>query len=83
MLQNYPNPFNPVTNIPFSLPEASHVKLEIFNLLGERVTVLLYERKPAGEHNVIFDGSQLSSGVYLYRLRAGEFEQVRKMLLLK
>ena len=82
--QNYPNPFNPVTHVRFGLPKASNVKIEIYNLLGQRVAVLLDERKTAGYHTVNFDGSNLSSGVYLYRIQAGQgFQQVRKMLLVR
>jgi hypothetical protein len=81
--QNYPNPFNPVTQIPFSIPKVVNVNIEIFNLLGERVAVLVNEHKPGGFHTVEFDGSSLSGGMYLYRLRAGDFRQVRKMLLVK
>ncbi len=80
---NYPNPFNPVTHIPFTLPRASQVKIEIYNLLGQRVAVLLDERKPAGSYTTEFDGSSLPSGVYLCRMQAREFRQVRKMLLIK
>jgi hypothetical protein len=81
--QNYPNPFNPVTHIRFGLPKASNVKIEIFNLLGQRVATLLNERKLAGYHTVEFNGGNFSSGVYLYRIQADEFQQVRKMLLIK
>jgi len=81
--QNYPNPFNPVTHIPFTLPRASQVKIEIYNLLGERVVVLLNERKPAGSYTVEFYGSGLLSWVYLFRMQAGEFRQMRKMILMK
>jgi hypothetical protein len=81
--QNYPNPFNPVTQIPFSIPKAVNVNIEIFNLLGQRVAVLVNEHKPGGFHTVEFDGSSLSGGMYLYRLRAGDFRQVRKMLLVR
>jgi hypothetical protein len=81
--QNYPNPFNPVTHIRFGLPKASNVKIEIYNLLGQRVAVLLNKRKPAGYHTVEFDGRNFSSGVYLYRIQADEFQQVKKMLLVK
>jgi len=81
--QNYPNPFNPSTHFQFGLPRASDVKVEVDNLLGQRVAVLLNERKPAGIHTVNFNGSHLSSGIYLYRIQAGEFQQSRKMLLVK
>jgi len=86
--QNYPNPFNPQTQFEFSLPHASHVKVEVFNVLGQRVTTLVDKRLPAGSYRVTWDGKdyvgqEVSSGVYLYRLTADEFVQSRKMLLLK
>jgi hypothetical protein len=67
-LASYPNPFNPLTTIRFSLPHASHVKLTVYNTLGERVSTLVDEEKAAGVHNVRFDASSLASGVYLYRV---------------
>ena len=81
--QNYPNPFNPSTVIRFGLPEAADVRLEVFDLAGRRVGVLANETRAAGWHTVTFDGSALSSGVYMYRLRAGDFVQSRKLVLLK
>ena len=81
--QNYPNPFNPLTEILFYLPEQSHVSLEIFNTLGEKVTDLVDESLPSGKHVVQFDAAGLSSGVYFYRFRAGEFNQVKKMILMQ
>ncbi len=81
--QNYPNPFNPVTKISFTLPHASRVKLEVYSILGEKVATILSEMKSAGAHTVEFDASRLASGVYLYRLQAGAFLDVRKMLLMK
>jgi len=80
---NYPNPFNPTTNITFGLPESSQVRLEIYNLLGQRVAVLVNERRSAGRYTVQFDASRYSSGVYIYHLKAGSFSQTRKMLLMK
>ncbi|MCB0294283.1 MAG: T9SS type A sorting domain-containing protein, partial [Calditrichaeota bacterium] len=73
--QNYPNPFNPVTFIRFALPEALPVRVEVFNMLGQPVATLVNEMKPAGYHTVSFDGSELSSGIYFYRLEAGSFSQ--------
>ncbi len=81
--QNYPNPFNPVTNIRFGLPKASRVKIEVYNTLGQRVAELLNEQKPAGYHKVQFDGSNLASGVYFYKIEAVSFVQVKKMLLVQ
>jgi len=83
LVQNYPNPFNPSTQIAFSLPTASTVKLEVFDLLGRRVALLADGMLNAGYHTRLFDGSDLSSGMYLYRIQAGDFIQVKKMMLLK
>ncbi len=81
--QNYPNPFNPATVISYQLPEKSFVSLKVFNSLGEEVAALVNENKSAGKYEVNFDGKKLTSGVYIYRLTAGSFTQVRKMLLVK
>ncbi|MCC6395993.1 MAG: T9SS type A sorting domain-containing protein, partial [Bacteroidetes bacterium] len=81
--QNYPNPFNPSTTIKFELPAASLVRLSVFDLLGREVSVLVNEQRSAGVHDVTFDAGRLASGVYLYRLQAGDFVQAHKMVLLK
>lgn len=81
--QNYPNPFNPVTTIRFTLPETSHVSLEIFSITGERVAVALNETRAAGSHSINFDASRLTSGLYFYRLQSGSFDQTKKMQLIK
>jgi Leucine-rich repeat (LRR) protein len=81
--QNHPNPFNPQTTIGFILPRASHVRLELFDFLGRKVAVWLDEFRKAGHHSIIVNGSDLSSGVYLYRLTAGNYQQVRRMVLLR
>jgi hypothetical protein len=81
--QNYPNPFNPTTIIKYELPKSSEVRLSVFDVLGREVTVLVDERTDAGVHEVKFDGSNLSSGVYFYRLQAGDFTQTKRLLLLK
>lgn len=86
--QNYPNPFNPTTRITFALPDQSAVRLIIYDLLGRQVRGLLAEELPAGYHAVSWDGTNdkgraVSSGIYFYRLEAGEFEQNRKMIMLK
>lgn len=81
--QNYPNPFNPNTKISFTLPSANQVDLEVFDILGRRVASLVDERLGAGSHTINFDASSLSSGIYLYRLTAGEATISRKMTLIK
>jgi hypothetical protein len=80
--QNYPNPFNPSTTIRYELPKTSHVSLNVYDVLGREVSVLVNERKDAGVHEVKFEGANLASGVYFYRLQAGDFVSVKKLLLL-
>jgi hypothetical protein len=81
--QNYPNPFNPSTSIRFTLPTSGLVNLTVYNMLGQRVVTLVNQNMTAGSHEVKFDASRLTSGMYLYRLSAGEYVSVRKMMLLK
>ena len=81
--QNYPNPFNPVTSIVFALPVASPVKIILYNLIGEQVDVLFNGFKNAGYHKLDLDASSLNSGVFFYRLEAGEYNTTKKMVLLK
>jgi photosystem II stability/assembly factor-like uncharacterized protein len=81
--QNYPNPFNPTTTIEYALPRRSHVTLTIFNILGQRVATLINNEIEAGFHHIQFDGSGLASGVYLYRLTAGEFSETRRLIFLR
>jgi PKD repeat protein len=81
--QNYPNPFNPATDISFSLPTASNISLEIYNVLGQRVAVLAEGVYSAGRHTVTWDASRQSSGVYFYRLQADGFVATKKMMLLR
>ena len=81
--QNYPNPFNPRTVIRYALPAASRIDLSIYNLLGEKVATLVSERQLAGQHQVKWDASAFPSGVYLYRLDAGDFIETKKLLLIK
>jgi hypothetical protein len=81
--QNYPNPFNPATGIEFALPVASNVNLTVVNVLGQTVATLASGMRPAGYHTVSFGGADLTSGLYFYRLEAGDFVAVRKMMLMK
>jgi hypothetical protein len=81
--QNYPNPFNPSTKINFTLAKVSDVKLSVFNVLGQKVATLVDTRMSAGPQSVVFDASKLASGVYFYRLDAGTFSSIKKMMLLK
>jgi len=81
--QNYPNPFNPETVIRYSLPKAEEVSLVVYNLIGEEVANLINERKPAGNYTVEWNASDIASGIYFYRLQAGDFIETRKMILLK
>ncbi len=81
--QNYPNPFNPNTTISFELNNPAEVTLTVFDALGRTITTLLNEQKPTGFHHVDFDASNLSSGIYFYRLEAGEFSQTKRLTLIK
>ncbi len=81
--QNYPNPFNPSTTIHYSIPEQSTVTLEIFDVLGRRVKVLVREHKNAGNYKIEFRSQNLSSGIYFYRIKAGDFIDTKKMILLR
>lgn len=81
--QNYPNPFNPSTTIRYNLPNASHVSLKLFNTLGQEVATLVSEGQEAGYKSVEWNASGFASGIYFYRLQAGEFVQTRRLLLLR
>jgi hypothetical protein len=83
LTQNYPNPFNPTTVIRYGLPHAARVSVAVFNVLGQQVAVVEEGMRDAGYHDVTFDGKNMASGVYLYRLQAGEFVQTRKLVLMK
>jgi type IX secretion system substrate protein/Kelch motif protein len=81
--QNYPNPFNPTTNISYNVPKGSYVKLIVYDWVGREVTFLVNEYSKAGTYDIEFDGSNLSSGVYFYRIETGGFNDTKKMILIK
>ena len=86
--QNYPNPFNPETTIGFQLPQATDVRINIYNILGQLVRKLVDDEKQAGFHKIVWDakddvGRSVPSGVYIYRIQAGSFSNVKKLLLLR
>ena len=81
--QNFPNPFNPVTQINFALPRRTHVRIDVFNILGEHIQTLVDEVRNAGRYSVRFDAAKLPTGVYIYSMRAGSFHQTGKMILTK
>ncbi len=83
LTQNFPNPFNNVTKIQFQIPEDTHVKIDIYNILGQKVTTILNKQVVKGNHEVEFDGTALSSGLYIYHLSAGSFHKSQKMILIK
>lgn len=81
--QNYPNPFNPITTINFQIPELSFVTLNVYDVLGNEIVTLVNEEKPTGSYEAEFDATNLPSGIYFYKLQAGDFIQTKKMILLK
>ncbi|HGY54827.1 MAG TPA: Omp28-related outer membrane protein [Caldithrix abyssi] len=81
--QNYPNPFNPITAISYRLSAVSDVKLTVYNVLGQKIKILVNEKQSAGKYRVTFDASGLAGGVYFYRLQAGEFTAIKKMILMR
>jgi hypothetical protein len=83
LAQNYPNPFNPATTISYTIPKSGLVSLKVFDIAGKEVATLVNEVKNAGSYNFKFNAANLSSGVYFYRLQAGEFVETKKMFLLK
>ena len=83
LTQNYPNPFNPSTVISYAIPTASSVRIEVFNVTGEKVATLVDGFKNVGNYEVSFEASGLPSGMYFYRFSAGTFVQTRKMILMK
>jgi subtilisin-like proprotein convertase family protein len=83
LYQNYPNPFNPVTNIKFDLPKTSPVKIVVYDILGREVRTLVNEVRNAGSYELNFDATNIASGTYIYRIEAGDFVDVKKMVLIK
>jgi photosystem II stability/assembly factor-like uncharacterized protein len=83
LYQNYPNPFNPSTTIEFDLPKSANVRIEAYNIAGQKIKTLLNKKMLSGRHEVEFNAQNLSSGIYFYRIEAGEFQDVKKMILLK
>ncbi|MFQ5453842.1 MAG: FlgD immunoglobulin-like domain containing protein, partial [Candidatus Zixiibacteriota bacterium] len=88
LLQNYPNPFNPSTVIEFSLPTNSSVKITVYDILGQVIRTIVDERLPAGYHSITWDGKDkdgnvVSTGIYFYKLKANDFTESRKMILMK
>ncbi len=83
LLQNYPNPFNPTTKIRFNIKDTRFVELKVYDILGKEVAVLINEKLKPGEYDAIFNGGHLSAGVYFYKLTAGNFSEVKKMVLIK
>ncbi len=81
--QNYPNPFNPSTTISYSIPTEGYVTLKVYDVLGHEVASLVDEQKQIGTFDVHFDANALSSGVYYYQLKAGEFTTTKKLVLMK
>jgi flagellar hook assembly protein FlgD len=83
LLQNYPNPFNAQTTVKYILHKTRRVRIDVYDLLGRKVETLVNEEKQAGQHQAVWDASDRSSGVYFYRIEAGEFIETKKMILLK
>ncbi len=81
--QNYPNPFNPLTTIEYNIPQNNFVKITIYNLCGEKIKTLVNENKIAGNYSVVFDGSNFASGIYFYRIEAGNYSNTKKLVLMK
>ena len=81
--QNYPNPFNPSTTIDYSIAKGGNVKLTVFNSIGRKVATIVDEYKPAGKYTIQFNGRSLASGIYLYRLEAGNYRAAKKFILMK
>ena len=83
LLQNHPNPFNPTTKIRFGLPQAAEVRVEVYNILGEKMATVWNGYLSSGYHSVDFNAANLPSGVYIYQLQAEGFVEVKRMILMK
>jgi Secretion system C-terminal sorting domain len=83
LYQNYPNPFNPATTIKFDLPKAVYTKLTVYDVLGRVVTTLVNQKMNAGSYDINWDASSYASGAYVYKLEAGDYISVKKMILVK
>ena len=83
LFQNYPNPFNPNTSIKYKISKPNKVKIEIFNTLGQKIEILLNKNMPAGSHEVECSARDLPNGVYYYKIESGEFQETKKMILMK
>jgi hypothetical protein len=83
LFQNYPNPFNPTTNIRYQITKNNLITIKVYDLLGKEIETLVNQKQTPGIYEVQFNGSNLSSGVYFYRIQSGDFMQTKKMLLIK
>ncbi|MDD5766600.1 MAG: T9SS type A sorting domain-containing protein, partial [Candidatus Marinimicrobia bacterium] len=83
LLQNYPNPFNPTTTIKYSVPMAGFISIKVYDVTGRQVATLVDEEKIAGQYQTEFDGTNLTSGIYYYKIQAGDFQTVKKCVLMK
>ena len=83
MYENFPNPFNPTTLIRYDIPANSFVKLVVYDITGKEVTTLVNETMPAGKYEAVWNGQKFASGVYFYRITAGDFKSIKSMVLLK
>ena len=83
LYNNYPNPFNPSTTIKYDIPEQSYVTIKIYNITGEEVSTLLNEEQNAGRYQIQWNAAELASGVYFYRIQAGQFSDTKKLILMK
>ncbi|MBK7497597.1 MAG: T9SS type A sorting domain-containing protein [Ignavibacteriales bacterium] len=81
--QNYPNPFNPTTTIRYAIPEDNFVSIKLYDVLGNEVITLVNEQKQAGRYEMLFNASNIASGVYYYQINSGSFTQTRKLMLMK